>query len=113
MNYRVDVSETAEVEIDRIYLWILRRSPERASVWYEGFLREIESLSEMPRRCPLSRDDHGYAGEVRQLLYGRARNAYRVIFSIIESDDPSQESIVRVLHVRHAMRELLEGDFAS
>jgi hypothetical protein len=38
---------------------------------------------------------------VRQLLYGRGRNAYRILFTIFAAatDEPAT---VRILHVRHA-----------
>jgi len=30
MTYRIDLSESAEAEMDAAYLWISRRSPEKA-----------------------------------------------------------------------------------
>jgi hypothetical protein len=48
-----------------------------------------ESLSQMPKRCPLARENKYFSQEVRQLLYGRGRNSYRVLFTILEGQDVS------------------------
>lgn len=105
MSYRIDISEAAEAEIDAAYLWISRRSPEWAGRRHAGLLRAIESLAEMPRRCPLARERGCFDQEVRQLLYGRGRNTYRILFAIDEGNDG--EPTVRVLHVRHAAQRAL------
>jgi plasmid stabilization system protein ParE len=59
--------------------------------------RAIGTLSEMPSRCPIARDDFGGAAVVRQLFYGRRRNRYRILFAV-EAD------AVQILHVRHGAR---------
>lgn len=111
MTYRVDISEATEAEIDAAYLWISRRSPEWAGRWHAGLLEAIESLAEMPGRCPLARERGYFEQEVRQLLYGRGRIVYRILFAIHEAESEDEEATVRILHVRHAAQEALgEGD---
>jgi plasmid stabilization system protein ParE len=71
MKYRVEISSVAEAEVDSAFLWMSQvTSAERASHWYEGLLKAIESLSEMPKRCPLARENDYFTKEIRQLLYG-------------------------------------------
>ncbi|MEG3899622.1 MULTISPECIES: hypothetical protein [unclassified Microcoleus] len=53
----------------------------------------------MPKRCPIARENQYFSKEIRQLLYGKGRNSYRIIFTIAESEDVSA---VRILHIRHA-----------
>lgn len=107
MTYRVALSEAAEAETEAAYLWLLRRAPERAARWYEGLLAAIGSLAEFPDRCPLARENGLFEQEIRQLLHGRGRNAYRILFTIFEPDAVESEPVVRVLHVRHcAQRDL-------
>ncbi|WP_341529759.1 type II toxin-antitoxin system RelE/ParE family toxin [Nostoc sp. UHCC 0302] len=79
-------------------------NPERVRQWYEGLLRTIESLSKMPKRCPLARENEYFSQEIRQILYGRGRNSYRILFTILETTD---FSIVRILHIRHAAQQTL------
>jgi plasmid stabilization system protein ParE len=105
MNYRIEISSVAEAEADSAFLQISQiTSPERASHWYAGLLKAIESLSAMPKRCPLARENKYFSQEIRQLLYGRGRNSYRILFTIVEGKDVST---VRILHIRHAAQQTL------
>ena len=100
MKYRIEISSVAEAEADSAFLIFSQiASSAKASQWYAGLLQAIDSLSEMPKRCPLAREDRYFSQEVRQLLYGRGRNSYRVLFTILEAKNLSA---VRILHIRHA-----------
>lgn len=67
-------------------------------------MKAIESLSEMPKRCPFARENDYFTMEIRQLLYGRGRNLYRILFTIVEG---KEASTVRILHIRHAAQQTL------
>jgi hypothetical protein len=67
-------------------------------------LEAIESLSQMPNRCSLARENENFILEIRQLLYGRGRNLYRVLFTILDGD---VFSTVRVLHIRHRLQKTI------
>src|SRR5579872_4000254 len=99
MSYRVEISEAAEAEAEAAYLWMLRRSPSAAARWYEGLLAAIGSLDEFPHRCPVARESHPFEREIRQLLYGKGRGAYRVLFAIVEPAGIAEQPVVRILHV--------------
>ncbi|KAM3103600.1 type II toxin-antitoxin system RelE/ParE family toxin, partial [Phormidesmis sp. 146-12] len=79
----------------------------RASQWYSELLQAIASLSQMPRRCPPARENEYFSQEIRQLLYGRGRNSYRIIFTILEGQEVST---VRILHIRHGTQQTLGED---
>ncbi|AFY50995.1 plasmid stabilization system protein [Nostoc sp. PCC 7524] len=105
MKYRVEISSVAEAEADKVFLHLTQfTSPERAKLWYAGLLQIIESLSQMPKRCSLARENDYFSQEIRQILYGRGRNSYRIIFTIVEGEEIST---VRVLHIRHATQQTL------
>ncbi len=105
MSYRIEISSVAEAEGDSAFLFLSRiTSPEQARQWYEGLLKAIESLSEMPKRCPLARENKYFSQEIRQLIYGRGRNSYRILFTIIESNEVAT---VRILHIRHAAQQTI------
>jgi len=105
MNYRVDISSIAESEADQAFLQLSQRtSSEYAKQWYTGLLNTIASLSQMPKRCSLARENSYFSQEIRQLLYGRGRNAYRILFTILETED---SSTVRILHIRHAYQQTI------
>jgi plasmid stabilization system protein ParE len=98
----------AEAEADSAFLRLSQvTSPIKASQWYSGLIQAIESLSQMPKRCPLARENEYFSQEIRQLLYGRGRNSYRVLFTILEKPDMS---IVRILHIRHASQRTIGED---
>jgi len=107
MSYRIEISSVAELEADNALLRTSQfTSPERARQWYEGLIRAIESLSEMPKRCTLARENEYFSKEIRQLLYGRGRNSYRILFTLVEGNE---EPTVRILHIRHSSQQNL-GD---
>ncbi|MBA3920273.1 MAG: type II toxin-antitoxin system RelE/ParE family toxin [Nostocaceae cyanobacterium] len=105
MKYRIEISSVAEAEADSAFLRLSQvTSPTKASKWYSGLLRAIESLSQMPKRCLLARENQYFSQEIRQLLYGRGRNSYRILFTILEGQEISA---VRILHIRHASQQTI------
>lgn len=105
MKYKILISSVAEAETDQIFLSISQRvSQEKAKEWYKGLLKTIQSLETMPKRCALARENKQFSQEIRQLLYGKGRNTYRIIFTVIENQE---SSFVRILHVRHAVQQNL------
>jgi plasmid stabilization system protein ParE len=58
MNYRIDISSVAESDADRAFLQLSQRtSPEYAKQWYGGLVKAIASLSKMPKRYALAREN--------------------------------------------------------
>ncbi len=58
----------------------------------------------MPSRCSLARENQYFSKEVRQLLYGRGKNTYRILFTILEID---AVPTVRVLRIRYGSRQTI------
>ncbi|NES17392.1 MAG: type II toxin-antitoxin system RelE/ParE family toxin [Symploca sp. SIO3E6] len=105
MKYPIEISSVAEEEADSAFLRLSQvTSPTQASQWYAGLLQAIESLSQFPKRCPLARENKYFSQEIRQLLYGRGRNSYRILFTILEEQEGAT---VRILHIRHASQQTL------
>ncbi len=61
----------------------------------------------MPKRFPLARENKYFSQEIRQLLYGRGRNSYRILFTILDGQDIST---VRILHIRHSSQQTLSEE---
>ncbi len=105
MNYRIEISSIPEAEADSAFLRLSQISSSvKVSQWYVCLLEAIASLSQMPKRCPLARENEHFSQELLQLLYGRGRNSYRVVFTILEGQDIST---VRILHIRHAYQQTI------
>ena len=82
MTYRVIIQPEAEAELDAAYRWIYEQAPHAASQWFAGIVEAILSLEQFPQRCPLAPENAHFTAEIRQLLYGRRRYAYRILFTV-------------------------------
>ncbi|MGD0947011.1 MAG: type II toxin-antitoxin system RelE/ParE family toxin [Candidatus Binatia bacterium] len=101
MKYTVEVTETAEAELDAAYRWLRDQySPEYAVRWREGLVEAIGGLEAFPERCALAPEARFFRRKIRQLLYGKRHGVYRLLFEI-------QKRTVYLLHVRHAARRHL------
>ncbi len=89
-RYRVDITRTAEQDIDSIYDFIARDNPAAANKWGKEVERQISTLSRSPARCPIIPEAGDLGREYRHLLYG----AYRTIFRIVGS----RVIVIRVIH---------------
>jgi plasmid stabilization system protein ParE len=101
MNYRIVIRPLARAEMEEAYEWVRQYSPARAARWYNGLDEAIHSLQAHPERCGLAPEAEAFAEEIRQLLYGKRRGVYRILFTI-------QGNTVSILSVRHGARPFLE-----
>ncbi len=102
MAYVVELSREAETEVQETFVWKGERSLEQASRWYNGLMDALSSLEEHPKRCASAPESAVFHEDVRQLLYGKGRDVYRLLFTV-------RGVIVYVLHVRHAAQKPLEA----
>jgi plasmid stabilization system protein ParE len=93
-RFKVEISPTAERDIEEIIDYIARDSIIDALRWYELAKDAIATLAEMPERCPIAVENEAVDQKIRHLVFGN----YRALFTI------ATES-VQVLHVRNAAME--------
>lgn len=104
MTYRVIVQPQAERDLELVFHWISDYSHSVADRWLDGIQTAIHGLEHYPQRCPLIPENDAFDVEVRQLLFGKRRSVYRIIFVI-------RDETVHVITVRHGARDLLSpGD---
>ncbi len=102
MTYRLRVTARAVGDADEAYAWIAEHlSPTQAERWYQGLFKQMETLTRQPSRCPLAAENRKFPFEIRELLYGKRKNKYRIIFTARNDD-------VVVLYVHHGARTELE-----
>jgi plasmid stabilization system protein ParE len=102
MTYRIAIEATAEREIRAIVRWKTENaSPTVAARWYNGLLKKVATLRTHPTRCPIAAENDKFPFEIRELLYGRRRGVFRVIFTILDDT-------VCILFVHHGAQEELE-----
>jgi len=110
MAYRVDISPSALQDAEDAYFWILSQtSTAIAGQWYEGLLEAVFSLENFPLRCPLAPESDDLGKEVRQLLYGKRGNQYRILFGIWW-DDNTAENVARIYRIRHSARRRITAE---
>jgi plasmid stabilization system protein ParE len=103
MAFQVEITPIAEAQIEQAYRWYREQNPEFADRWFRGLMNCIATLQEKPQRCTLAVEHEIFPEEVRQLLYGKAKNIYRVLFTI-------RDTTVYVLYVRHTAQAPLTID---
>ncbi|MEH2350000.1 MAG: type II toxin-antitoxin system RelE/ParE family toxin [Nostoc sp.] len=103
MAFQVEITPIAETQIEQAYRWYRERNPEFTDRWFRKLMNAIATLQEKPQRCALAVEPEIFPEEVRQLLYGKAKNVYRVIFTI-------RGTTVNVLYVRHSGQAPLTVD---
>lgn len=95
MAFQVRLTQTAKGEIDTAYSWFRDQNPVYADRWFRELMDTIATLQEKPLRCSLAVENDAFTEEIRQLIYGKSRNKYRILFEV-------REDTVFVLHVRHS-----------
>ena len=100
MAFRVELTKSAEADLEALYLWVKGRAPHQGAAWFNRLEQAILSLGQHPARCPIASESADPKRPVRVLHYGRARQVYRVLFWIDGAD-----RAVYVLHVRRGARE--------
>ena len=101
MTYRIVIQPTAGQGIREAVRWkTTNASPALAARWYNGLLKKIDTLTTHPSRYPLAAEDAKFPEDIRELIYGKRRNAYRIIFTI-------QADTVHILYLQHTARDEL------
>ena len=106
MKYRVELSARAEHDIDGALAWLFSKgvSPATAGRWHQRLLSAVATLERGPQRCGLASEAGELAIQLRELLFGRRPNVYRILFVV-------EQRTVNILHIRHAARDLVRrGD---
>ena len=107
MNYHLQISDEAADLLLSIARWYAATSQslDVAVKWYGGFIDELETLEQNPRRGSLAPENDLFEFELRELHYGSGkRRTHRALYRIIGNT-------VEVLSIRHhAQRQLRPGD---
>ena len=73
MSYRIHTTAQAEADIERIFTWLARRSPQGAARWYESFWDAAGRLREFPHLSTLAHEAKDFPEELRCLFFGTTR----------------------------------------
>jgi plasmid stabilization system protein ParE len=97
MPLPVKLSDKAEPDLEEAYVWALQHAPLTAKEWRERFLQALLSLADTPERCAFAAEEKKLRCGLRQFLFGKKPNVFRVLFTIADAE-------VRILTIRRAAR---------
>jgi len=100
MTHRVVVQRLARQDLEEAYLWAARRAPETAARWLRRFQDALQTLNTKPERCPLAPESRKSDVSLRQWLFGKRPNVFRVVFAI-------DQDVVRILRILRGQRRFL------
>lgn len=100
------MSRPALLDAENYYLWLKSESEDAANKWFKGLVEAINSLEVFPNRCQIAPESHSFIIEIRQLLYGKSKNQFRIIFGV-SVDEKTGEDVVLIYRVRHTSQKYL------
>jgi len=103
MAHSIHITARALREIDEALEWLSERSHTAAVRWHGRLMAAVRSLENNPERFGLAPESEWYPGEIRQLLHGKRRGVYRILFEV-------RGGAVTILRVRHSAQALLAPD---
>jgi plasmid stabilization system protein ParE len=102
MRYRIELTATARADIRDAARWLRDQASQAvADRWLAGLHKTFGTLETAVSRCPLAAENDKFPEEIREMLYGKRTNKYRIIFTI-------RDDTVVVLYVRHGARDEVE-----
>lgn len=108
MDFRVDISEPAEADVEHVLAWIRGRSEVAAEKWFSAWQSALGTLRQMPNRCSIAPETHSYLIDVRHLLFGEGSMQHRIIFGV-STGETLEEGVVTIYRVRNSKQRPLSG----
>lgn len=104
MRHDIRTTPRAEADIDSYVIWVQQLiSPASSARWHERLRSKIRTLENHPGRYPLAFEAAELGIELREMLFGRQRQVYRILFTI-------DGQTVIVHRVRHAAQNWLTSN---
>ena len=104
MKFQVRLTLKAEQDAAAVMDWFRQQQEvEAGSRWFGQLMAANDTLETMPQRCPIAAEAPEAGVEIRELLVGRRRSRYRVIFLI---DKPA----VHILRIWHSARDAISRE---
>ncbi len=105
MGFNVEISPRALRDLDELAAELKERSQSYtvARKWFLAVVDAIDSLAEMPERCPVVTEGQDEIECVRVLLHGKRNRRYKIYYCVRKLSPSS--GTVSVFHVRHWARK--------
>ena len=94
MSFRVELTEAAFADLDRLTMSLVERSPENADRLTARFFETLPRLESFPLGCGLAHESPEFPEEIRQLLFSiRKGRVYRALFIV-------RDDLVKIVCIR-------------
>jgi len=100
-TYRITITEEAFSQIEAAFQYIHEQSPQNADKWINDLYDTVYSLTTMPERCGVARENQSFSQELRCLRH----YSYRILYTV-----DHELSAVKVHAVLHGKKDDLKGD---
>ena len=101
MSYRILLTEKAEADVEAVLKWFHdQRATEAGGRWLASLFAKLDTLETHPQRCSLAVEAEDLGEAIRELLLGRKRFKYRLLFRIVGNS-------VQILRVWHGSRDAI------
>jgi plasmid stabilization system protein ParE len=97
--FRVEITPSAELDLEEIWDYIVCDSPGNATTFILTMEQQIYSLEKFPERCPLIPENQILGTSYRHLIYGQHRTVFRITAKTVY--------ILRIIHGARLLEELL------
>jgi plasmid stabilization system protein ParE len=99
VNYRVQIADKALADVEGVLTWFRdQEATEAGGRWFNALWKAVDTLETRPERCSLAAEAEDIGREIRELLFGRRRGQYRILFEI-------RGRTVHILRVWHSARK--------
>jgi plasmid stabilization system protein ParE len=99
MAFRVVLTDKAEADVASVLGWFQQQhATDAGGRWFAQLMARLETLENHPMRYALAPESAELGREIRELLLGRRRYKYRLLFRIIGNT-------VEILRVWHSSRD--------
>jgi len=104
MPYRVVLTDTAVSDVESVLKWLHDQQVTNAGGrWFAQLMAKLDTLENDPERCSLAVESEDVGHDVRELLLGRRRFTYRILFRI-------SGKTVTILRVWHGSRDTIKRE---
>ncbi len=104
MQYRVLLTDRAEVDVESVLKWFADQgATDAGGRWFVQLMNKLNTLERHPERCSLAAESLELGEEIRELLVGRRRYKYRLLFRV-------SGRTVHILRVRHSSQDAISRE---
>lgn len=104
VRYQIRLTRQAERDLESVLRWFAdQRAMAAGNKWVSGLMAKLATLETNPNRCPIIDESADVGREIRELLFGKRRGVYRLLFRI-------DNRTIHLLRIWHTARETPTAD---